>query len=429
LNSGGKQKRRGSKGVQDRLWEKEQLHEINLRVDNIFNVFGAKIGQKIEAGTLLDEKTLNEIREEQAKAIRDLATDFLDKIGKKTKDLTDIKASLRAEKDKVDELQSAVQDLTDKNNNLKKDAVTLKNDKNQAMRDKDKAMTELQNVKDTMDAQMKSLEGNRIVCPPADRAEVEEKLQQQFAAKLAKALQDREEQYNQLKEQTDDMVQKLMEDTQQRHEKQVQDLNNIIDEQKKDLGAAQNDLLKRAQDKDRLKRELENEKGLRETAENELKKQKEQNKDEGKRAKEKCDQLQNDYRQICDEHFTLEKMNLDLRTEIEALKKKLDDFEQQHKIESPVRPKKRRRTDSSLMEPKLLKSVQGPIIESHNTFPLDCITQQFEGNWKGFELQNQWNQPITVKGWYLSDTNQTSRLPLPEKKDKSKGYYSCMLGR
>jgi len=233
LNSGGKQKRRGSKGVQDRLWEKEQLHEINLRVDNIFNVFGAKIGQKIEAGTLLDEKTLNEIREEQAKAIRDLATDFLDKIGKKTKDLTDIKASLRAEKDKVDELQSAVQDLTDKNNNLKKDAVTLKNDKNQAMRDKDKAMTELQNVKDTMDAQMKSLEGNRIVCPPADRAEVEEKLQQQFAAKLAKALQDREEQYNQLKEQTDDMVQKLMEDTQQRHEKQVQDLNNIIDEQKK----------------------------------------------------------------------------------------------------------------------------------------------------------------------------------------------------
>jgi len=321
LNSGGKQKRRGSKGVQDRLWEKEQLHEINLRVDNIFNVFGAKIGQKIEAGTLLDEKTLNEIREEQAKAIRDLATDFLDKIGKKTKDLTDIKASLRAEKDKVDELQSAVQDLTDKNNNLKKDAVTLKNDKNQAMRDKDKAMTELQNVKDTMDAQMKSLEGNRIVCPPADRAEVEEKLQQQFAAKLAKALQDREEQYNQLKEQTDDMVQKLMEDTQQRHEKQVQDLNNIIDEQKKDLGAAQNDLLKRAQDKDRLKRELENEKGLRETAENELKKQKEQNKDEGKRAKEKCDQLQNDYRQICDEHFTLEKMNLDLRTEIEALKK------------------------------------------------------------------------------------------------------------
>jgi len=90
---------------------------------------------------------------------------------------------------------------------------------------------------------------------------------------------------------------------------------------KKDLGAAQNDLLKRAQDKDRLKRELENEKGLRETAENELKKQKEQNKDEGKRAKEKCDQLQNDYRQICDEHFTLEKMNLDLRTEIEALKK------------------------------------------------------------------------------------------------------------
>jgi len=107
----------------------------------------------------------------------------------------------------------------------------------------------------------------------------------------------------------------------------------------------------------------------------------------------------------------------------------LDDFEQQHKIESPVRPKKRRRTDSSLMEPKLLKSVQGPIIESHNTFPLDCITQQFEGNWKGFELQNQWNQPITVKGWYLSDTNQTSRLPLPEKKDKSKGYYSCMLGR
>jgi len=147
-----------------------------------------------------------------------------------------------------------------------------------------------------------------------------------------------------------------------------------------------------------------------------LEKQKEQTKDDLQRAKNKADQLLGDYRQMCNEHFSLEKMNLDLRTEIEALKKKLDEFEEQHKIESPVRPKKRRRTDSSLVEPKLLKSVQGPMIDSQKEFPLNCITEQFEGSWKGFELQNRWNKPIILKGWTLSDTTKTSSLPLPEKK-------------
>jgi len=178
----------------------------------------------------------------------------------------------------------------------------------------------------------------------------------------------------------------------------------------------QNDLLKASQERDQTKRDLEKEKPLREAAENELKKHKEQAKDEIKRVKDKGEQVQKDYRQMCDDYFALEKINLDLRAEIQALKQKLDTFEEQHKIQSPVRPTKRRRTDSSLMEPKVLKSVQGPLIESQSTFPLDCILWQYEGDWTGFELQNQWTKPIILKGWFLSDVGQSSRLSLPEKR-------------
>jgi len=288
-------------------------------------------------------------------------------------------------------------------------------------------LTELQNVKDTLEAQIKSLEDNKFNLPTPDQSKFEEHLQQQFGAKLAKALQDRENQYNHLKAQNDDMARKMMDDIRQRHEKEIQALNNDIDEQKKELAGLQNDLLKRTQERDRLKRELDNEKPLRTTAEDELKKQKEHAKEELKRAKDKCDQLQKEYGQMCEDHFNLEKVNLDLRTEIETLKKKLDEFEELHKIESPVRGKKRRRTDSSLLDTKALHSVQGPLIASHSSFPLDCITQQFEGNWIGFELQNQWNKPISLKGWTLSDTTKAATLPLPETKLNPKDIIRVCL--
>jgi len=247
----------------------------------------------------------------------------LDKIKKKEKDLPDAKSATRALQDKFNDLDGELQDLKDKQNNLKKEIGTLKNDKNQAIRDKDKALTELQNVKDTLEAQIKSLEDNKFNLPTPDQSKFEEHLQQQFGAKLAKALQDRENQYNHLKAQNDDMARKMMDDIRQRHEKEIQALNNDIDEQKKELAGLQNDLLKRTQERDRLKRELDNEKPLRTTAEDELKKQKEHAKEELKRAKDKCDQLQKEYGQMCEDHFNLEKVNLDLRTEIETLKKKI----------------------------------------------------------------------------------------------------------
>jgi len=161
---------------------------------------------------------------------------------------------------------------------------------------------------------------------------------------------------------------------------------------------------------------VETEKGLNEALENELKKQKDQAKDELKQVKDKDEQLLKEYNKISGDYFDLRKLNIDMRAEIQALKQKLDAFEERHKIESPVGRKKRRRTDPTLMEPKVLKAVEGQLINDQGCFPLDCKTRQYEGDWTGFELENAWTIPIILRGWSLTDANQTSILPLPERR-------------
>jgi len=184
-----------------------------------------------------------------------------------------------------------------------------------------------------------------------------------------------------------------------------------MEAQKKQMEGLHNDFLKASQERDQAKRDFEKEKPLREVLENEMKKQKE----DLKRATDKGEQAKRDYLQMCDERFALEKMNWDLQVEIQALKQKFDSFEEQHHIESPL-PKKRRRTDSTLMEPRVLKSVEGPLIDSNAKFPLECSSYQLEGEWAGFELRNQWLVPIVLKGWQLSDAGQSPRVSLPERR-------------
>lgn len=419
-----------NQGIQDRLWEKEQLQEINLRVDNIFNVFGAKIGEKKDNHFPgLDENVLSEFRDQQNKAMKDLSDNFLNKEAKKAKELADAKAEIRALQEKCEEMGKDLKDLGLKNDKLKKDNTNLKNEKDDAIREKDKVLTESQSLKDSLEAQLQALsnENDKLLKIKASAQDPEDELQKRFAAKLAEMLQERDDYYGQLKDQMDDTFQRQMKEMEKNNDKQMEDLKDAIDAQKKELADLQMDLSKKTQERDQATRDLEKERPLREALENELKRHKENTKDEIKRVKDKADQVQKDYRQMCDDYFALEKINLDLRVEIQALKQKLDKFEEQHKIESPLRAKKRRRTESSLLEPKVLKSVQGPLIDSQSLFPLECVMWQYEGDWTGFELQNQWNKPIILKGWFLSDIDQSSRLSLPEKKlDPSETIRVCL---
>ncbi|ETO36362.1 viral A-type inclusion protein [Reticulomyxa filosa] len=455
-------------GMEDLLWEKEQLHEINLRVENIFSVFGSKLNHTGDKGEHVKPDVTNDLREQGNKALKELAQTFLAKEEIKNQELANAKADIRLLQEFVffvlfffllkKNLKLA------KNDNLKKDNSKLRNEREQALREKDKALADNQNIKDAYELQLKALEGQNQKLTDENKHlqsntnEVNTKKEQELAAKLAevlfclscftalfnaflflekkkkknKKLQERDDQYNKLKNETDEVFRQQMKDIQNSYEKQLEDLNSTVEAQKKELAELQGDLLKTSQDRDRIKKELDYQIPLREALENELKKQKEQAKEEIKRVKDSADDAQKNYRQLRDDHFTLQKTNLDLRAEIEvcfkkqknantifmlfcSLKQKLDTFEEQHKIKSPVRPSKRRRTDSTLLESKILKSVQGPIITSRTVFPLECVTQQFEGDWVGFELQNQWNDSIILKGWSFFINDHLPKLPLPEK--------------
>jgi len=406
-----------SQGIQDRMWEKEQLQEINMRVDNIFNVFGAKLANQGDKIVGVDDNVLTELRDQQTKAMKELSDNFLNKEAKKAKELADAKAENRGLQEKAEDLKKELEDLNLKNNNLKKENSNLKQHRDQALREKDKALTDEEALRDSFEVQLKTLqdENDHLSRMKVGGQDPEEELQRRFAKRMAEMLQERDDLHNQLKEQMDDSFNKKMKELEKNYEQQLQDMKDGMQGQKKQLEALQNDFLRLSQERDQLKRDLEKEKPLRDAIENDLKKQKEQAKEELKRVADKGEQVQKDYRQMCDERFALEKMNWDLQVEIQALKQKIDSFEQQHHIESPLH-KKRRRTDSSLMDPKVLKSVEGPLIASNTKFPLECSSYQFEGDWTGFELRNQWLSPIILRGWQLTDAAQSSRLSLPEKK-------------
>jgi len=115
-----------------------------------------------------------------------------------------------------------------KNNNLKKDNWNLKNEKDQAVRDKEKAFTDTQNLKDILEAQLKTLEGENEKLSKENNKfksssyNVEEELRKQFAARLGEILQDRDDHYNRLKAQTDEANQKQMEDKEKNLDKQIE---------------------------------------------------------------------------------------------------------------------------------------------------------------------------------------------------------------
>ncbi|ETO04119.1 hypothetical protein RFI_33283, partial [Reticulomyxa filosa] len=71
--------------IQQRLWEKEQLQEINLRVGNILNVFSFKADKTEKPG--VDTEALNKLQEQHLKALKDLSDNFLLKEQKKAADL------------------------------------------------------------------------------------------------------------------------------------------------------------------------------------------------------------------------------------------------------------------------------------------------------------------------------------------------------
>jgi len=415
-----KKKPKLSQGIQDRMWEKEQLHEINLRVDNIFTVFEQSLTQKKFKEGTLNKEWLDDLRAEQTKAMKDLADNYATKDANKAQQVADLKAEIRFLEDKCAEMDTELKDLTAKNDNLKIDYMNLKNEAEKATQEKDKTLLDDQNLKDILETKIKLLEEeNKRLCD-IDGIGIEGipqgKLSIDFNARLSELLQDRDEQYNKLKEETDKAFEQQMELVEKTYQQQLVDANDIIEKQKKDLTDLQAELLRWMQETDQAKNDFENEKTVRELVENDLNKYKDQTKEDLKRAKDRADQAQKEHRKVSDQYFELQKMTLDLRAEIDSLKQKLDMFEEQHKIESPARPKKRRRIDSPLMEAKILKSVQGAMIEAHTTFPLECVTRQYEGDWIGFELQNQWSTPIVLKGWFLSDADRFARLSLPGKK-------------
>ncbi|ETO12114.1 viral A-type inclusion protein, partial [Reticulomyxa filosa] len=364
-------------------------------------------------------------------------------------------------------LEQDLQDTNSKLNNVKKDNATLKNEKGHVLREKDRVAfcfcfffecanlaQDIQDLKYATDLRMKALEeenkalANENAQLKSGLGDSEGTLQKKYAAQLAEALEEQEENHNLFKKKMEDMYQTKLDNLENGLAKQIKDLTITVDDQTKRITDLEKDLQKTEQEKEQALKDLEREVFFFFAANPYAKFRefffvfREQIKYSNKHniTKRKA--------KILDEKTTVEKGNIDLRNEIEKLKEKLDMFEEKYHIRSPVPSKKRRRTDSTLMvcvvkkkkegmyihmdvagevEAKVLKSVKGPIIDSNLIFPLECITRQYEGDWIGFELQNQWNKPIILKGWSLTDTEQTSRLSLPEKRLNPKDIIRVCL--
>ncbi|ETO31167.1 GTPase [Reticulomyxa filosa] len=403
------------KCIHDRQWEKEQLKDISLRMNKVLNMLKVKI--EVLNNETMQIDWLDEMQKEHQKDLEDITNSFLLTERKKAREMVDTKAEIRALRKKCKELEEELKELKTKHENEKKGHLDLSNRQDEIIQEKDRTLVEVQAAKAELEMQLNTLQQkyDKLFKDNTQLSvqmhQKESALQRQFAAKFDEMMEERREKYRTWKEESDEALAKKIESAQRTYEQQIEDFKHTIETQAQELEEFQNSCLESSRLVDKLKTELENEL---------QKKKKQSGNNKQKRARDKVEKemqmrqkeansefkrlnANQDYWPMC------EKINLDLQMEIEILKQKLNIIEEQHKIESPLCPRKRRCTNSSLMETKILRSVQ------QENFPFRIVLIRQQDGWIGFELQNQWNRPIILKGWTLSDTCQSSTFPLPEK--------------